>query len=169
MCGVCGCSSENLTVESSAVANGKGNSSNRNHHHHPETQHNHADLRSHSHSGAPSTDEEDPSRSEHIHVTRHQNLGHGDPALIEIEQDILHRNSQYAEANRVLLNQKRVLCLNLVSSPGSGKTTLLEKTIKLLLLLTDQIKERILQAELLKKLKVKLQKNHQSQMQRVPF
>ena len=132
MCGVCGCSSENLTVESSAVTNGKGNSSNRNHHHHPETQHNHADLRSHSHSGAPSTDEEEPSSSEHIHVTRHQNLGHGDPALIEIEQDILHRNSQYAEANRVLLNQKRVLCLNLVSSPGSGKTTLLEKTINAL-------------------------------------
>lgn len=132
MCGVCGCSSENLTVEGSAVANGIGNSSDRNHHHHPETQHNHADLRSHSHSGAPSTDEGDPSSSEHIHVTRHQNLGHADPTLIEIEQDILHRNSQYAQANRVLLNQKRVLCLNLVSSPGSGKTTLLEKTINAL-------------------------------------
>ena len=49
--------------------------------------------------------------------------------LIEIETDILAKNDLYASENRAFFNGRRILALNLVSSPGSGKTCLLEKTI----------------------------------------
>ena len=52
--------------------------------------------------------------------------------MVEIEQNILGKNDEYAAANRRWLAESGVLCLNLVSSPGSGKTTLLSKTIELL-------------------------------------
>lgn len=46
--------------------------------------------------------------------------------------DILSKNDAHARHNQAHLNQKKALCLNLVSSPGSGKTTLLCKTIEML-------------------------------------
>ncbi len=49
--------------------------------------------------------------------------------LIQIEQDLLTINNQYASLNRETFLKKQILALNLVSSPGSGKTSLLEKTI----------------------------------------
>ena len=49
--------------------------------------------------------------------------------MIEIEQNILGKNDEYAAANRRWLMARGVLALNLVSSPGSGKTTLLTRSI----------------------------------------
>jgi hydrogenase nickel incorporation protein HypB len=49
--------------------------------------------------------------------------------MVQIEQDILSKNNQYAAANRRYFQQHEILSLNLVSSPGSGKTTLLTHTI----------------------------------------
>jgi hydrogenase nickel incorporation protein HypB len=49
--------------------------------------------------------------------------------MVQIEQDILSKNNQYAAANRHYFQQHGILSLNLVSSPGSGKTTLLTRTI----------------------------------------
>lgn len=49
---------------------------------------------------------------------------------IELEQQILAKNQSLAERNRRWLAGRRILALNLVSSPGSGKTTLLERTIR---------------------------------------
>jgi len=49
--------------------------------------------------------------------------------MVQIEQDILAKNDQYAAANRQRLFDAAVLALNLVSSPGSGKTTLLTRTL----------------------------------------
>jgi hypothetical protein len=46
---------------------------------------------------------------------------------IRLEQEILARNQQLAEATAA---GSRGLTQNLVSSPGSGKTTLLERTIR---------------------------------------
>ena len=84
---------------------------------------------------------------DHDHVNGHDHHHHGDnhdystgPArahapglsqgrMVQIEQDILAKNNQYAESNRRWLNAKGILALNLVSSPGSGKTTLLTRTI----------------------------------------
>ncbi len=49
--------------------------------------------------------------------------------MVQVEQDILAKNDQYAAANRRWLAERGILALNLVSSPGSGKTTLLTRTI----------------------------------------
>ena len=49
--------------------------------------------------------------------------------MVQIEQDILGKNNQYAAQNRVRFEQQSLFALNLVSSPGSGKTTLLTETI----------------------------------------
>jgi hydrogenase nickel incorporation protein HypB len=43
--------------------------------------------------------------------------------------DILSENNRLAERNRGYFEGKKVLCLNMVSSPGSGKTSILERTI----------------------------------------
>jgi len=51
---------------------------------------------------------------------------------IKILQNLLQANDAKAAEIRALLQQKKILMLNLISSPGSGKTTLLEKTLPLL-------------------------------------
>jgi hydrogenase nickel incorporation protein HypB len=50
--------------------------------------------------------------------------------MLQIEQDILSSNNQFAAQNRRQFVEHGLLALNLVSSPGSGKTTLLVETIK---------------------------------------
>jgi len=57
--------------------------------------------------------------------------GFSQDRLIQIEQNILSKNDGYAEANRQWLADRRLLALNLVSSPGAGKTTLLVQTLNL--------------------------------------
>lgn len=42
----------------------------------------------------------------------------------------MERNNISAAMNRRFFEGRKVLCLNMVSSPGSGKTTILEKTIR---------------------------------------
>ncbi len=111
MCTVCGCGEGEVRIESEA-----GHSHDHAHHHHshPDGHHEH----------------------EHGHV---HHYGHG-PArahapglsqarMVEIEENILDKNNQYASANRHWLREHGVLALNLVSSPGSGKTSLLTRTI----------------------------------------
>ena len=49
--------------------------------------------------------------------------------MVQIEEDILGKNNEYAAANRRWFGEHGILALNLVSSPGSGKTTLLTRTI----------------------------------------
>lgn len=48
---------------------------------------------------------------------------------IVMEQKVISENDRLAAALRAKFKEKRILCLNLVSSPGSGKTSLLEKTL----------------------------------------
>lgn len=75
----------------------------------------------------------------HGHSHEHHHYGQG-PAhahapgmsqtrMVQIEQDILGKNQQYADNNRRALEASGILALNLVSSPGSGKTTLLTETL----------------------------------------
>lgn len=52
--------------------------------------------------------------------------------MIQVEQDLLTKNQQYADTNRKKFSETGVFALNFVSSPGSGKTTLLVKTIEAL-------------------------------------
>ena len=48
---------------------------------------------------------------------------------ISIERNILEANDNIAQELRDIFAEKKVLVLNLISSPGSGKTSLLEKTL----------------------------------------
>jgi len=132
MCGICGCSSENAPPEGAKTISVTGNPSGGHHHHHHLPEHRHADSPNHVSPAESTADNRPPEPNGHVHAIRHQSLADDDATLIEIEQDILHRNSQYADNNRAFLQHHRILCLNLVSSPGSGKTTLLEKTISAL-------------------------------------
>ncbi len=73
----------------------------------------------------------------HPHGTAHS---HGAPGGVDaappstrtivLEQEVLAKNDQLAGRNRRWLAERRILALNLMSSPGSGKTTLLERTIR---------------------------------------
>jgi hydrogenase nickel incorporation protein HypB len=46
-----------------------------------------------------------------------------------LEQDVLAKNDLLAERNRGWLRGRKVLAVNVMSSPGAGKTTLLTRTI----------------------------------------
>ncbi|CAM2927716.1 hydrogenase nickel incorporation protein HypB [Legionella worsleiensis] len=63
-----------------------------------------------------------------VHEHHHEHSGSAEH-LVQIEQNILAKNDQYAEENKRSFLQKNILALNMMSSPGSGKTTLLAKTI----------------------------------------
>jgi hydrogenase nickel incorporation protein HypB len=54
---------------------------------------------------------------------------HGDRTVL-LEEKVLARNDALAAENRAWLRQRRVLAVNLMSSPGAGKTTLLERTVR---------------------------------------
>jgi len=49
---------------------------------------------------------------------------------VRVEQKILDKNEQCAEANRSFFTKKGVGFVNMISSPGSGKTTILARTVK---------------------------------------
>jgi len=55
---------------------------------------------------------------------------------IDIEKKVLSRNDELAAELRRKFNDRKILTLNLVSSPGSGKTSLLEKTL-------EQLKDKL--------------------------
>ena len=51
---------------------------------------------------------------------------------VRVEKKILVANEEYANKNREFMSQRKIPCLNVISSPGSGKTTILAKTIEAL-------------------------------------
>jgi len=51
---------------------------------------------------------------------------------VRVEKKILIANEEYALRNRAFLSERKIPCLNVISSPGSGKTTILVKTIEAL-------------------------------------
>ncbi len=109
MCTVCGCSEGEARVEGEAT-------------------HSHAHSHDHSH-----THEHSSSSEQDIHYGRGPAHAHApgmsQTRMVQIEQDILGKNNEYAHVNRQLFAHKGMLTLNLVSSPGSGKTTLLTRTL----------------------------------------
>jgi len=121
MCTVCGCGEGETQIE------GKdGHSHEHSHEHshgHPHDHHHHSHDHDHDH------------EHEHSHHygkgPAHAHApGLSQSRMVQIEEDILSKNNQYATTNRDLFREKSILALNLVSSPGSGKTTLLTKTIE---------------------------------------
>jgi hydrogenase nickel incorporation protein HypB len=66
---------------------------------------------------------------DHDHEPHHgvaQNHEHG-AYTVEVNQAVLAKNDRLAERNRGYFKAKKLLVLNMVSSPGSGKTTFIEK------------------------------------------
>ncbi len=92
--------------------------------------HTHADGTTHSH---PHTHD---GHTDHAHdAHEHSHDAHAHPVLnesktIDVIEKILCENDKEAAHNRAHFDEKKILCVNLMSSPGAGKTTLLEATIK---------------------------------------
>ncbi|PZM80344.1 MAG: hydrogenase accessory protein HypB [Candidatus Melainabacteria bacterium] len=111
------------------------------HAHSHDHDHTHEHEHAHSHDHAHMHDHEHAHSHDHAHMHDHEHAHSHDHApssassksasrsVIELERDILNKNNQLAERNRGYFEGRKVLALNLVSSPGSGKTTLLEKLI----------------------------------------
>jgi hydrogenase nickel incorporation protein HypB len=70
----------------------------------------------------------EPRPHDHPHESHHDHP-HAD-RTIELQQKVLAKNDQLADANRRWLSDRGILAVNLMSSPGSGKTTLLERTAR---------------------------------------
>jgi len=51
---------------------------------------------------------------------------------IKVLKDILSTNNQVAEQNRRLFADRRIMAVNVMSSPGAGKTTLIMRTVEAL-------------------------------------
>ncbi len=64
---------------------------------------------------------------------------------IEVFTDILEENDRQALSNRRHFDDRKVLAVNLMSSPGAGKTTLLEKTVELL---GDELRIGVIEGDL---------------------
>ncbi len=108
MCTVCGCAGDGARIE---VGHGHRHDHDHDHGH----DHHHTPDGTHHYGLGPA----------HAHAP-----GLSQARMVKIETDILAKNDEYARANRMVLQQRGILSLNLVSSPGSGKTTLLVKTIE---------------------------------------
>ncbi len=52
------------------------------------------------------------------------------PELLDVEQAILRKNADLAQALRDRFARSKTYVINLLSSPGAGKTTLLEETLR---------------------------------------
>ena len=65
----------------------------------------------------------------------HHGHGHGhdhghahEPVKLDINRSLMEKNDRLAERNRGFFRAKKLLVLNVVSSPGSGKTTFIRET-----------------------------------------
>jgi len=149
MCESCGCGKpEEFTIKEGSEVARKRSSENTNseiksdHTHSDEHMHEHVHEHEHEHV------------HHHSHEHMHEHDGHwhshkdsevarkrgseikSEHKEIPLNIDVLSENNRLAERNRGYFDAKKVLCLNMVSSPGSGKTSILEKTI------TDNISKR---------------------------
>ena len=113
MCTVCGCGEGETRIEGQEQAQTHGHE-HRHHDHAHEHHHHRHDEDIHDYGRGPA----------HAHAP-----GLSQSRMLQIEENILSRNNQYAAANRSWFKEHRILALNLVSSPGSGKTTLLTRTL----------------------------------------
>ncbi|WP_433680394.1 hydrogenase nickel incorporation protein HypB [Nocardia sp. CA-119907] len=103
MCATCGCGEHTAGVITIP-------------HEHPH-QHSHSDEHVHEH--------------EHEHDVRHGGDHVHLPVTdtVTLEQKVLAKNDQLAQQNRIRIQERDILALNMTSSPGAGKTTLLVRTV----------------------------------------
>ncbi|MCX6903274.1 MAG: hydrogenase nickel incorporation protein HypB [Verrucomicrobia bacterium] len=70
---------------------------------------------------------EHPHAHEHDHEHPHD-LPKAATQTVAIQRSLLEKNDRLAERNRGFFKAKRLLVLNVLSSPGSGKTTFIQQT-----------------------------------------
>jgi hydrogenase nickel incorporation protein HypB len=109
MCATCGCS-DTSSPRIHDLQTGEESAMNHDHHHNHDHDHDH-------HHG-------------HDHNHDHHHHHHAPGTILSLEQQVLAKNDKLAERNRGWFAGRKILALNLVSSPGAGKTTLLERTIR---------------------------------------
>ena len=114
MCTTCGCGSGEVQIEGHDHHHGHDHSHGDHDHSHDDGHHHHEDGQDIHYGKGPA----------HAHAP-----GLSQSRMVEIEQNILGKNDEYAQENRRYFTDNGILTLNLVSSPGSGKTTLLTRTI----------------------------------------
>ena len=120
MCETCGCGeSDDFKIHDRHKDNEPDHHHDHEHHFDPEHHHDHEHGHTHTH--------------EHDGVTYTHSHEPAPNKLINLNIDILSENNKLAQLNRRFFEGRKVLCLNLVSSPGSGKTSILEKTIQALI------------------------------------
>jgi len=74
------------------------------------------------------------SHNGHGHHHDHEEQGHHDhghargPKILNLNLSLMEKNNRLAERNRGFFKAKKLLVLNVVSSPGSGKTTFIRET-----------------------------------------
>jgi hydrogenase nickel incorporation protein HypB len=118
MCQTCGCGeSDDFKIHDPQRSNEPEHLHDQEHHHDHQRNHDQKQSYLHSHDGVAHT---------HTH-------DHSTGKEINLNIDILSHNNQLAQLNRRFFEGRKVLCLNMVSSPGSGKTSILEKTIHALI------------------------------------
>ncbi|QTR50694.1 hydrogenase nickel incorporation protein HypB [Candidatus Thiothrix anitrata] len=120
MCTVCGCGEGQLKIEGQTIPPPHSAIRGKHHHHHNHEHSHHHDHDHHQHGHTHDYGQ----GAAHAHAP-----GMTQARMVQIEQDILGKNNQYAAHNRQHFAQHGILALNLVSSPGSGKTTLLTETL----------------------------------------
>ncbi|KAB2857450.1 MAG: hydrogenase nickel incorporation protein HypB [Bauldia sp.] len=120
MCATCGCGHGETRID--------GKPAGHDHHHGGHDRHDHDQGHDHVNGNGHAHDHgHDHGGGHHSHSHAH---GTSQARMVQIERDILDKNDRYADENRGFLAARRVLALNVVSSPGSGKTSLLVRTIE---------------------------------------
>lgn len=64
----------------------------------------------------------------HGHEHHHDHGPAPGPLTLNLNRSLMEKNDRLAERNRGFFKAKKLLVLNIVSSPGSGKTTLIRET-----------------------------------------
>ena len=128
MCATCGCSATDailVTAHDHAHEHGHDHEHGHNHEHGHDHDHGHGHVHDHEHAH----DGAQP----HVHAVQNGHLDQldaTDARTVVLERAVLATNDALAAVNRQWFADRRIVALNLVSSPGSGKTTLLERTIR---------------------------------------
>jgi hydrogenase nickel incorporation protein HypB len=127
MCDTCGCGKpDEFKIHDRNHSHDHEHSHDHDHSHTHDHDHDHDHTHTHDNEHDPWYDHQDPHDHDHIHGHTHD---HPHTRTIDLNIDIMSENNRLAELNRRFFEGRKVLCLNLVSSPGSGKTTILEKSI----------------------------------------
>jgi hydrogenase nickel incorporation protein HypB len=124
MCGTCGCSSGALITvlaPDRPVPAWLGGG-------HPGRAHDHGPHEHGAHDHGPHEHEQGPGGQDAGHAQIPDASGAG--RTVQLQQKVLAKNDDLAQANRQWLRDRGILAINLMSSPGSGKTTLLERTTR---------------------------------------